>query len=323
MGNKETTTTVPAVTTTEEKKKEETNENPARVSPLLDPIGYISSLAGGSSWTRATLAQKIPAKMTAEERQVEVANLGRNIAELNARYNRHQEKGRCICLLFFTFSPVLLCSQYRHQVTAALENNMDASAQNFSRVVQREQTSCATLSKHMANLNDFMNNIEEAEALVIMVQAMRSQTRLLLEQFQEAQGVDIEKVAKEYEDLMQDMNELQEDLNETMEESSQAPMPMSNARLRRMYNVPSKNARPLIAAAPTTAKLPLATRDPPPPPQPPGPDAQGMFIVPLTSSLAPRPRSQQPVLTSSSSSARPPVAKKKPQTVPTPASLLV
>jgi len=205
-----------------------------------------------------------------------------------------------------------------------MQNDMDNAAQKFDRIVQRERQSCEKLAEHMANLNDFMGNIEDAEALLIMVQAMRSQTRIVLELFQEAQGVDIEKVAKEYEDLMQDMNELQEDLNETMEESNQAPMPMSNARLRRKYNVPSRNSRPLIAAAPTTTRLPLAARDPPPsqPPPPSGPDAQGMFIVPLTSSpSAPRPRPpQQPVLSSSS---RLPAAKKKPQNVPTPASLLV
>ena len=104
MGNKEAVPTVPVVATTEEKKE----ETPARVSPLLDPIGYISSLAGGSSWTRATLAQKVPAKMTAEERQAEVANLGRNIAELKGHYNRHQEKGRYVYMsLFFCGLPPL------------------------------------------------------------------------------------------------------------------------------------------------------------------------------------------------------------------------
>jgi len=102
MGNKETVPTVPVVATTEE-------ETTTRVSPLLDPMGYVASLYSGSSWTRATLAQKVPAKMTAEERQAEVANLGRNIAELKGHYNRHQEKGRYVpvSLFFLLYLPPL------------------------------------------------------------------------------------------------------------------------------------------------------------------------------------------------------------------------
>ena len=182
MGNKET---VPVVVT-EEKKEEKPSEPAARVSPLLDPIGYISSLAGGSSWTRATLAQKVPAKMTAEERQAEVANLGRNIAELKGHYNRHQEKGRYLYVSLFLLASFLCDSQYRRTVTEAMQNDMDNAAQKFDRIVQRERRSCEKLAEHIANLNDFMGNIEDAEALLIMVQAMRSQTRIVLELFQEA-----------------------------------------------------------------------------------------------------------------------------------------